>query len=73
MNWTDLNDTFGHDIGDFLLKEIAEILKKHTRVTDVVGRWGNEEFLIVSPQTVAEDINKLAELLRSHIEQNRVL
>jgi diguanylate cyclase (GGDEF)-like protein len=65
-----VNDTFGHDVGDLVLKGIAEILKKHTRATDVVGRWGGEEFLIVSPETGREDINKLAELLRSHIEKH---
>ena len=42
-----VNDTFGHDAGDEVLVSIANILKAWTRKTDVVGRWGGEEFMIV--------------------------
>lgn len=42
-----VNDTFGHDAGDEVLVNIANILKTWTRKTDVVGRWGGEEFMIV--------------------------
>jgi diguanylate cyclase (GGDEF)-like protein len=65
-----VNDTFGHDVGDFVLKGIAEVLKKNTRATDIVGRWGGEEFLIICPETNEDNISKLAELLRTHIEQH---
>ncbi len=65
-----INDTHGHNIGDKVLEEFATILKTKTRVTDIVGRWGGEEFVIICPQTDIEGINKLAEELRYTIENN---
>jgi len=46
-----INDTFGHLVGDKVLREIAEDLKKQVRSIDIVGRWGGEEFIIVCPAT----------------------
>ena len=65
-----VNDTFGHQVGDTVLVEIANILKANTRNTDTVGRWGGEEFLIVVPQTDELKIKKIAEALRSAIESH---
>lgn len=42
-----VNDTYGHQMGDIVLKEFADILKLNSRKTDTVGRWGGEEFLII--------------------------
>ncbi|WP_419765897.1 MAG: GGDEF domain-containing protein [Arcobacter sp.] len=64
------NDTHGHNVGDKVLEEFASILKTKTRVTDIVGRWGGEEFVIICPQTNIEGIKKLAEELRYAIESN---
>jgi len=44
-----INDTFGHDDGDILLKDIASLLYKNIRRNDSVGRWGGDEFIIVCP------------------------
>ncbi|MDH5546593.1 MAG: diguanylate cyclase [Gammaproteobacteria bacterium] len=44
-----INDTFGHDIGDLMLKEVSEILNKHCRKSDIPGRYGGEEFILVMP------------------------
>ena len=65
-----VNDTFGHQVGDTVLVEIANILKANTRNTDTVGRWGGEEFLIVVPQTDELKIKKIAEALRRAIESH---
>lgn len=46
-----VNDTYGHQVGDQVLIRLAEILKASGRQSDIVGRWGGEEFLIVCPQT----------------------
>ncbi|ADG94362.1 diguanylate cyclase [Arcobacter nitrofigilis DSM 7299] len=64
------NDIYGHNVGDKVLEEFATILKTKTRVTDIVGRWGGEEFVIICPQTDIEGIKKLAEELRYIIENN---
>lgn len=62
-----VNDTYGHLVGDKVIIEISEILKKYTRQTDVVGRWGGEEFIIICPKTNLQDALKLAEKLRDKI------
>ncbi len=46
-----INDTYGHDKGDVILKEIANILKSNTRKTDIAARFGGEEFMICLPST----------------------
>lgn len=65
-----INDTYGHLIGDKLLIEIASILNKNTRETDTVGRWGGEEFMVICPRTNEDEVLKLAESLRSKIENH---
>ena len=64
-----INDRYGHDIGDEVLKAIADIISRHTRETDYFGRWGGEEFLIVVPQTDGKGAIELAEHLRKMIEK----
>ena len=46
-----INDHFGHFEGDIVLKAVANLLKTHCRLTDVYGRWGGEEFLIILPES----------------------
>ena len=65
-----VNDTYGHNVGDMFLKEIAEILKTSFRDVDTVGRWGGEEFFILCPQTDAEQAKILAEKLRIDIQKH---
>lgn len=62
-----INDSFGHQTGDLVLKDIAHLLLKHTRETDVVGRWGGEEFMVVCPGTGIRGAHTLAENLRKAI------
>ena len=66
-----VNDTYGHNIGDVFLKEIAEILKTSFRDVDTVGRWGGEEFLILLPKTNLEDSKQIAEKVRKEIELHK--
>jgi len=54
------NDTWGHDAGDTLLKEVARVLKSSVRVDDLACRYGGEEFLLVLPDAELEDIQKKA-------------
>ena len=63
-----INDTYGHDVGDAVLLCMGEILVALSRDTDIVGRWGGEEFLLVCPETGEAEAMALAEKLRREIE-----
>ncbi len=63
-----VNDTYGHVIGDHVLKSVADIAKEKTRKTDYLIRWGGEEFMIISPDTELESAEELAERIRQMIE-----
>jgi len=65
-----VNDTYGHDAGDSVLVEFSQLLKKHTRQSDICARWGGEEFVIMCPNTNLESAISLAELLRKTISTN---
>ncbi len=65
-----INDTYGHEFGDYVLSEIGKILKHTFRKSDIVGRWGGEEFIVILPNTSYEDALKLAEKLRKIIEKH---
>ncbi len=59
-NFKIVNDAFGHDVGDEILKAVASHLKSSVRKTDLVARWGGEEFVVVFDKTDSEGIiNKL--------------
>ena len=66
-NFKKTNDTFGHNIGDKLLVDIANIIRQTIRESDIAGRWGGEEFLVFCPQTGADGAFALAEKLRTNI------
>lgn len=59
-----VNDTHGHQAGDRVLVAVAQLLKDSIRKTDIAGRWGGEEFLVICVQTDADGVLKLAENLR---------
>ncbi len=66
-HFKNVNDTYGHQEGDRVLKQFADILKENVRDTDSVGRWGGEEFLIICPNIEIEALEKVAENLREKI------
>jgi len=63
-----VNDKYGHDIGDETLINIAKILRQNIRLTDIVGRWGGEEFIILVPDSTSDEARQLAEKIRKEIE-----
>lgn len=65
-----INDQYGHDIGDQALQHISRILGDTVRVTDMVGRWGGEEFLIMLPNTSLNEGYQLIERVRQKIASN---
>lgn len=62
-----VNDIHGHQMGDTILKEFANILKSNSRMTDTVGRWGGEEFLIICSETNQEGILSFANIIREKV------
>lgn len=64
-----VNDRFGHLAGDAVLKRVAEVLTSGLRATDVVGRYGGEEFLLVFPETHLDGGTAVAEKLRRLVEE----
>lgn len=65
-----VNDTFGHDAGDVVLVELAEILKDHCRKTDLPVRWGGEEFVLLLPETDMKGAGKLADKIRVTVKEH---
>jgi len=63
-----VNDTYGHQVGDEALKAISKAISVITRTSDVAGRVGGEEFAVILPETSTEDAKGLAERLRVSIE-----
>jgi polar amino acid transport system substrate-binding protein len=66
----DVNDTYGHQIGDKVLIEIASILKDNLRKTDFVGRFGGEEFVIICPESDIVRVSNLMENFKKLIENH---
>jgi len=67
-----VNDTHGHDVGDEVLRRVADCLRDFTRYHDVVARLGGEEFAILSPNTTARQLRALADRIRGAISDLRV-
>lgn len=66
-----VNDAFGHEGGDRVLQEVTKILAERVRVTDVVARWGGEEFLLLLSATAADGAVVLADRIRTHVANHQ--
>jgi diguanylate cyclase (GGDEF)-like protein/PAS domain S-box-containing protein len=68
-----VNDVYGHDVGDAVLRMTAQTMKGFLRSFDFVGRWGGEEFLLCMPNVTSEaDLANMGERLRSLVEHSRL-
>ncbi|TDY04204.1 sensor domain-containing diguanylate cyclase [Thiohalophilus thiocyanatoxydans] len=65
-----INDSFGHSVGDDILRAVSEIARVTVRKTDLVGRWGGEEFMVLLPQTPLEDAALLAERFQKALDDH---
>ena len=63
-----VNDTYGHDIGDYVLQNIVKLISKEIRKEDIFARWGGEEFIIMLPDTTIDEAIAIAQKLRYEIE-----
>ncbi len=66
-NFKHFNDKYGHDCGDLVLKQVAQLMCNHLRAQDIVARWGGEEFIFLLPETNSEGGFVLAEKVRKFI------
>ena len=67
-----VNDNFGHDAGDIVLKAFAETTQKLMRSDDVFGRFGGEEFLVLLPDSSKKEASQIAERIRSEISSSHI-
>ena len=67
-----INDQFGHNAGDEVLQVIPQILRKHLREYDIMGRYGGEEFLLILTDTPLSAIQNILERCRQAIEDNKL-
>lgn len=70
-HFKDLNDKYGHIIGDNVLRELAKLLKENVRETDTVARYGGEEFVIVMPDAHIDSAVQKAEMLRGKVADKK--
>ncbi|MDA1214611.1 MAG: GGDEF domain-containing protein, partial [Planctomycetota bacterium] len=68
-----LNDTYGHQFGDEVLQRVAKLLGDDLRTTDILARFGGEEFVILVSQPTEKGLEKLAERIRAKIEAEKIL
>ncbi len=67
------NDTYGHNAGDYILKNLATVVRQSIRSVDMLVRYGGEEFLILSPESAIDDAFAIAERIRQEIEKTEFL
>lgn len=68
-HFKEINDTYGHNTGDIVLREFAQLIKKHTRKSDVFARYGGEEFIMLLLQTGKAAAVSKAEAIRALVEK----
>jgi diguanylate cyclase (GGDEF)-like protein len=66
-----INDTYGHESGDVVLRGVAQVLASNLRASDLIGRYGGEEFMLILTETNVEEGAALAEKLRLLVERER--
>jgi len=65
-----INDSAGHAAGDAVLRQLKDLLKSVSRTSDIIVRWGGDEFLLVARDQNGERLTELAERIRSHVAQH---
>jgi diguanylate cyclase (GGDEF)-like protein len=68
----EINDTYGHDAGDKVLRIISTVIKELLRQTDMIGRYGGDEFLLILPETSLEGAKEIAERIQHAVEEYEI-
>ena len=71
-HFKNVNDTFGHDAGDAVLKEVAQVIRSATRADDLVARYGGEEFVVALPIGSPDHATERAERIRQTVASRRI-
>lgn len=72
-DFKNINDTYGHDVGDLAIKEVCKVLERNLRKYDLFARFGGEEFAILVDDIIKEDVQRLAEKIRNDFEENEII
>ncbi len=72
-NFKQLNDAYGHQVGDKLLYDLSKLIKSILRQVDIFARYGGEEFVIILPETDISGAEKMAERIRKTVESNKFI
>jgi diguanylate cyclase (GGDEF)-like protein len=64
-----VNDTYGHDAGDLILKEVSKLMQNSSREQDTIARWGGEEFMILLPETTLEEAHAVAQRIMETLRE----
>lgn len=72
-HFKNFNDTYGHPVGDLVLKEISSCIQRSVRCNDIPARYGGEEFVVIIPETDEKGAQITAERIRSTIEQHTII
>jgi len=72
-HFKNVNDTYGHDAGDVILKSVGLLLNRYSREIDIVGRFGGEEFVIIAPQTDKNGAKIFAQKIRKVIAKTKFM
>ena len=67
-----VNDTYGHEVGDRVLRTFAQTLRDNVREVDVIARYGGEEFVLLFPRTGCDEARRVAERVRAALEATRI-
>jgi diguanylate cyclase (GGDEF)-like protein len=72
-HFKNINDTYGHDAGDVILKSLGLLFKRYARDIDMIGRFGGEEFVAILPNTNKEGAFKFAEKIRQIVKKTKFM
>ena len=71
-NFKRINDEYGHDVGDMILKQLAEVIRRSIRSSDIAARFGGEEFIVALPKTDERGALMVAERIRQEFKRSKV-
>lgn len=72
-HFKDINDNYGHNIGDYILKDLIKLIKNYLREYDTISRWGGDEFLILLPDTLLPEAIHIISRIKQIISQRKFI